>query len=62
MRLPFNSLAAPYWTKEPVSMLYAPGENVRLDCQAEGIPTPVIAWTINGIPLSCQYANKCTHV
>uniref|UniRef100_A0A665X504 Neural cell adhesion molecule L1 n=1 Tax=Echeneis naucrates TaxID=173247 RepID=A0A665X504_ECHNA len=44
--------AAPYWTKEPVSQLYAPGETVRLDCQADGIPTPTISWTINGIPLS----------
>ncbi|XP_061684943.1 neural cell adhesion molecule L1.2 [Syngnathoides biaculeatus] len=44
--------AAPYWTKEPVSMLYAPGENVRLDCQADGIPSPSIIWSINGIPLS----------
>uniref|UniRef100_A0A665X5X6 Neural cell adhesion molecule L1 n=1 Tax=Echeneis naucrates TaxID=173247 RepID=A0A665X5X6_ECHNA len=49
--------AAPYWTKEPVSQLYAPGETVRLDCQADGIPTPTISWTINGIPLSGQ----CTH-
>uniref|UniRef100_A0A665X5Y5 Neural cell adhesion molecule L1-like n=1 Tax=Echeneis naucrates TaxID=173247 RepID=A0A665X5Y5_ECHNA len=46
--------AAPYWTKEPVSQLYAPGETVRLDCQADGIPTPTISWTINGIPLSGQ--------
>uniref|UniRef100_A0A3Q3K4I2 Neural cell adhesion molecule L1 n=1 Tax=Monopterus albus TaxID=43700 RepID=A0A3Q3K4I2_MONAL len=44
--------AAPYWTKEPVSQLYAPGETVRLDCQADGIPNPIISWTINGIPLS----------
>ncbi|XP_044208003.1 neural cell adhesion molecule L1.2 isoform X3 [Thunnus albacares] len=44
--------AAPYWTKEPVSQLYAPGENVRLDCQADGIPSPTITWTINGTPLS----------
>lgn len=44
--------AAPYWTKEPVSQLYAPGETVRLDCQADGIPSPAISWTINGIPLS----------
>lgn len=44
--------AAPYWTKEPVSQLYAPGETVRLDCQADGIPSPSISWTINGIPLS----------
>ncbi|XP_040009421.1 neural cell adhesion molecule L1.2 [Xiphias gladius] len=44
--------AAPYWTKEPVSQLYAPGETVKLDCQADGIPSPTISWTINGIPLS----------
>ncbi|XP_071332274.1 neural cell adhesion molecule L1.2 isoform X2 [Trachinotus anak] len=44
--------AAPYWIKEPVSQLYAPGETVRLDCQADGIPNPTISWTINGIPLS----------
>ncbi|KAM9750961.1 neural cell adhesion molecule L1.2 isoform 1-T1 [Menidia menidia] len=44
--------AAPYWIKEPVSELYAPGETVRLDCQAGGIPTPTSTWTINGIPLS----------
>lgn len=44
--------AAPYWVKEPLSQLYAPGETVKLDCQADGIPTPSITWTINGIPLS----------
>ncbi|XP_029011414.1 neural cell adhesion molecule L1.2 isoform X2 [Betta splendens] len=44
--------ASPYWIKEPVSQLYAPGETVRLDCQADGIPTPTISWTINGILLS----------
>ncbi|XP_060914546.1 neural cell adhesion molecule L1.2 isoform X2 [Labrus mixtus] len=44
--------AAPYWTKEPVSQLYAPGETVRLDCQADGIPSPTISWTNNGNPLS----------
>lgn len=44
--------AAPYWIKEPPSQLYAPGETVRLDCQADGIPSPTISWTINGLPLS----------
>uniref|UniRef100_A0A672IHB4 L1 cell adhesion molecule, paralog a n=1 Tax=Salarias fasciatus TaxID=181472 RepID=A0A672IHB4_SALFA len=53
-----SSAAAPYWTKEPVSQLYAPGETVRLDCQADGIPTPTISWTINGIPLSGQYPRR----
>uniref|UniRef100_A0A7N8Y9I8 Neural cell adhesion molecule L1.1-like n=1 Tax=Mastacembelus armatus TaxID=205130 RepID=A0A7N8Y9I8_9TELE len=41
--------AAPYWVKEPQSLLYAPGETVRLDCQAEGIPTPTITWSINEV-------------
>uniref|UniRef100_A0A7N6B015 Neural cell adhesion molecule L1 n=1 Tax=Anabas testudineus TaxID=64144 RepID=A0A7N6B015_ANATE len=40
--------AAPYWVKEPQNLLYAPGETVRLDCQAEGIPTPTVTWSING--------------
>ncbi|XP_062871146.1 neural cell adhesion molecule L1.1 [Trichomycterus rosablanca] len=44
--------AAPYWTKQPQNALYSPGENVRLDCQAEGIPTPHIDWKINGVPIS----------
>uniref|UniRef100_A0AAY5KQ77 Neural cell adhesion molecule L1 n=1 Tax=Esox lucius TaxID=8010 RepID=A0AAY5KQ77_ESOLU len=44
--------AAPYWTKEPVSQLYAPGETVRLDCKADGIPSPVVSWSINGIPIT----------
>lgn len=44
--------AAPYWVKEPLSQLYAPGETVKLDCQADGIPTPTISWTMNGTPLS----------
>ncbi|XP_062397006.1 neural cell adhesion molecule L1.1-like isoform X2 [Sardina pilchardus] len=44
--------AAPYFTKEPQSLMYAPGETVRLECQAEGIPTPVVTWSINGVPIS----------
>ncbi|XP_047662765.1 neural cell adhesion molecule L1.2 isoform X2 [Tachysurus fulvidraco] len=44
--------AAPYWIKEPKSELYAPGESVMLDCQADGIPSPQITWSINGTLLS----------
>uniref|UniRef100_A0A674AG27 Neural cell adhesion molecule L1 n=1 Tax=Salmo trutta TaxID=8032 RepID=A0A674AG27_SALTR len=49
--------AAPYWTKEPVSQLYAPGETVRLDCQADGIPSPAVAWSINGKPITSIDSN-----
>ncbi|XP_059188930.1 neural cell adhesion molecule L1.1-like isoform X2 [Centropristis striata] len=44
--------AVPYWVKEPENLQYSPGETVRLDCQAEGIPTPTITWSINGQPVS----------
>ncbi|KAM9445583.1 neural cell adhesion molecule L1.2 isoform 2-T2 [Clarias gariepinus] len=44
--------AAPYWIKEPESELYAPGETVKLECQADGIPTPEVTWSMNGNPLS----------
>lgn len=44
--------AAPYWTTSPVSRLYAPGETVKLDCQADGTPFPAVSWSKNGIPLS----------
>lgn len=45
-------LASPYWISAPASQLYAPGETVKLDCQADGIPSPTITWTVNGVPLS----------
>uniref|UniRef100_A0A8D0APR3 Neural cell adhesion molecule L1.1-like n=1 Tax=Sander lucioperca TaxID=283035 RepID=A0A8D0APR3_SANLU len=44
--------ASPYWVKQPENLLYSPGETVRLDCQADGIPTPSITWSINGQPLT----------
>ena len=47
-------LASPYWINAPVSQLYAPGETVKLDCQADGIPSPTITWTVNGVPVSGQ--------
>lgn len=43
-----GGLAAPYWTKEPKSQLYAPGETVKLECEADGIPSPEVTWSING--------------
>lgn len=53
MPVPYNA-AAPYWIKQPESQIYAPGETVRLHCQAEGIPTPTITWSLNGVPISGQ--------
>uniref|UniRef100_A0A8C2HCW9 Neural cell adhesion molecule L1 n=1 Tax=Cyprinus carpio TaxID=7962 RepID=A0A8C2HCW9_CYPCA len=41
--------AAPYWTKEPKSQLYSPGETVKLECKADGIPSPEVTWSINDI-------------
>uniref|UniRef100_A0A8C1PA37 Neural cell adhesion molecule L1 n=1 Tax=Cyprinus carpio TaxID=7962 RepID=A0A8C1PA37_CYPCA len=41
--------AAPYWIKKPKSQLYAPGDTVKLDCKADGIPTPDVTWSINDI-------------
>ncbi|KAI2643870.1 hypothetical protein H4Q32_024888 [Labeo rohita] len=53
---------APYWTKWPEDHLYAPGETVRLDCQAEGIPTPNITWSINGVPIAGTDLDPRRHV
>ncbi|XP_056279739.1 neural cell adhesion molecule L1.1-like isoform X2 [Pseudoliparis swirei] len=44
--------ASPFWVKRPRDLLYSPGETVRLDCQADGIPTPLLTWSINGQPLT----------
>ncbi|XP_029139231.1 neural cell adhesion molecule L1 [Protobothrops mucrosquamatus] len=46
-----NVEAAPYWIKMPVSQIYGPGENVRLDCEVDGKPKPRVSWSINGTPL-----------
>ncbi|KAL7988246.1 hypothetical protein Chor_007165 [Crotalus horridus] len=46
-----NVEAAPYWIKMPVSQIYGPGENVRLDCEVDGKPKPKLSWSINGTPL-----------
>ncbi|XP_052449660.1 neural cell adhesion molecule L1.1 isoform X1 [Carassius gibelio] len=54
--------AAPYWTRRPENHLYAPGETVRLDCQAEGIPTPNITWSINGAPIAGTDPDPRRHV
>ncbi|XP_059397548.1 neural cell adhesion molecule L1-like isoform X3 [Carassius carassius] len=40
--------AAPYWIKKPESQLYAPGDTVKLECKADGIPSPEVTWSING--------------
>uniref|UniRef100_A0A3Q1B9B8 Neural cell adhesion molecule L1.1-like n=1 Tax=Amphiprion ocellaris TaxID=80972 RepID=A0A3Q1B9B8_AMPOC len=48
----WNRNTAPYWVKEPQNLRYAPGETVRLDCLAEGIPKPDITWSINGKPIT----------
>lgn len=47
--------AAPYWKVIPKSLIYAPGEMVRLDCAAEGTPSPTISWTRNGEEISGQW-------
>ncbi|XP_074538335.1 neural cell adhesion molecule L1.1-like [Halichoeres trimaculatus] len=44
--------AEPYWVKTPQNLIYAPGETVRLECLAEGIPTPTVTWRINGEPIT----------
>lgn len=49
-------LAAPYWIKQPKSQLYAPGETVKLECTADGIPSPAVTWSINGNPLSGNWS------
>ncbi|KAJ6654514.1 hypothetical protein lerEdw1_006821 [Lerista edwardsae] len=41
--------AAPYWIQKPVSQIYGPGENVRLDCKAYGKPKPKMMWRVNGV-------------
>uniref|UniRef100_A0A671P864 Neural cell adhesion molecule L1 n=1 Tax=Sinocyclocheilus anshuiensis TaxID=1608454 RepID=A0A671P864_9TELE len=54
--------AAPYWNKWPEDHLYAPGETVRLDCQAEGIPTPNVTWSINGVPITGTDSDARRHL
>ncbi|CAM4684069.1 unnamed protein product [Leuciscus chuanchicus] len=54
--------AAPYWTKWPEDQLYAPGETVKLQCLADGIPTPNVTWSINGVPITGTDVDLRRHV
>uniref|UniRef100_A0A3P9QEM2 Neural cell adhesion molecule L1 n=1 Tax=Poecilia reticulata TaxID=8081 RepID=A0A3P9QEM2_POERE len=57
--------AAPYWKVIPESLIYAPGEMARLDCAAEGTPSPTISWTRNGEEISGEFLTtlfKILHV
>jgi hypothetical protein len=39
----------------PVNRIIAATESVRFDCSADGSPTPVVKWLINGISLDGDY-------
>lgn len=42
---------APYFTKTPISQYFPSAKTVRIDCLAEGIPSPEITWLKDGVPI-----------
>lgn len=44
----------PYFITKPISKLYPPAKTVRMECQAGGIPPPVVHWLKNGVPLQME--------
>lgn len=46
--------AAPYWLDKPTNLVFAPEENGRLVCRANGNPKPTIQWLMNGEPIESE--------
>ena len=47
--------ALPYFEsdhKGPMDVIRAPGEDVTIRCQPQGVPKPEVEWRINGKPLN----------
>ncbi|XP_005989278.1 neurofascin homolog (chicken) a isoform X2 [Latimeria chalumnae] len=49
--------AAPYWLAKPSNLVLSPGEDGKLECQANGSPKPTIQWLVNGEPIESAPVN-----
>lgn len=51
--------SAPYWRNDqpPENVTVAEEESAQFDCEVEGVPAPVIAWFVNGVPIRDLTAN-----
>ena len=51
----FFSSVVPYWITEPEDIEAAEEEDVIIDCEAMGIPSPHITWYMNGDIIPGKY-------
>lgn len=42
--------SAPYFPAPPSDETKGPGESVDIECRAEGVPSPIVTWLVNGQP------------
>jgi len=46
--------APPYWKygQPPEDVTAAEDESAQFNCEVEGVPTPVVKWFVNGVPIN----------